>query len=221
MFLALTLRVCFLFACGELQNKHVCVTASTGAAATAIKGQTFHAFAGIGLGTTSHESLARMARSGSSRVQWEQCHVLVIDEIGMLDGAFFTKVEKVARSVRNNDHPFGGIQLVVVGDLFQLSPVSGTWVFLSDAWNMCIDTTVELSRNHRQGEGTKLTQVLGRVRRAATTPFDTTYLSCHLNRPICEDKLVDPKTGLNVVATSFFATNQQADEARDPPPPIP
>ena len=101
---------------------------------------TLHSFAGLGIGTMDAYSLARQAGSGSSKQRWEQCKVLVIDEVGMMDGHFFTKLEHVARIVRNSRAPFGGIQLILVGDLYQLPPVAAkSWVFESEAWTKCID----------------------------------------------------------------------------------
>ena len=56
--------------------------------------------------------------------QWRKCKHLIIDEVSMVDGNYFKKLEHVARSVKNNDKPFGGIQLIMCGDFFQLPPVS-------------------------------------------------------------------------------------------------
>lgn len=55
---------------------------------------------------------------------WRRCKVLVVDEVSMLDGRLFLKLERVARLVRRSDRPFGGIQLVLCGDFLQLPPVS-------------------------------------------------------------------------------------------------
>lgn len=49
--------------------------------------------------------------------------VLIVDEISMLDAPTFDMVEGIARHVRNSGEPFGGLQLVLCGDFFQLPPV--------------------------------------------------------------------------------------------------
>ena len=99
-------------------------TASTGAAASLIGGTTLHAFAGIGTGNGTLEHCISLASRESHAATWRRCCCLVIDEISMIDSEFFDKLEAVARSVRRNRTPFGGIQLVLCGDFCQLPPVS-------------------------------------------------------------------------------------------------
>ena len=55
---------------------------------------------------------------------WKRCQHLIIDEVSMVDGRFFEKLEQVARGVKNNNLPFGGIQLILAGDFLQLPPVT-------------------------------------------------------------------------------------------------
>ena len=57
----------------------------------------------------------RVQKSRPATTRWRQCEVLIIDEVSMVDGAFFDKLEYVARWIRHNTRPFGGIQLVVCG----------------------------------------------------------------------------------------------------------
>lgn len=99
-------------------------TASTGTAACLIGGTTLHAFAGIGTGGESLEKSINMASRDQYASTWRKCHCLVIDEISMVDADLFDKLEAVARAVRKNQQVFGGIQLVMCGDFFQLPPVS-------------------------------------------------------------------------------------------------
>ena len=109
-------------------KENVFVTASTGIAACAIGGTTVHSFAGIGLGRDPAKELADKVMSKQIvRKRWQQCTALVVDEISMLDGALFEKLDYVARTVRQarrlpvtcdpGDAPFGGIQLVLCGDV--------------------------------------------------------------------------------------------------------
>lgn len=99
-------------------------TASTGAAASLIGGTTLHAFAGIGTGNGTLEHCISLASRESHSAVWRRCGCLVIDEVSMIDAEFFDKLEGVARAVRRNKRPFGGIQLVLCGDFCQLPPVS-------------------------------------------------------------------------------------------------
>ena len=99
-------------------------TASTGAAASLVGGTTLHAFAGIGTGNGTVEQCIHLASREHHASTWRKCRCLIIDEISMIDGDFFDKMEEVARMVRRSQKPFGGVQLVVCGDFLQLPPVS-------------------------------------------------------------------------------------------------
>ncbi|XP_053610847.1 ATP-dependent DNA helicase PIF1 [Plodia interpunctella] len=132
-------------------------TASTGVAACHIGGTTLHAFAGIGDGSGSIEVLReRAAKFPLVAQKWRKCKHLIIDEISMVDGTFFEKLEAVARHVRRNEKPFGGIQLILCGDFLQLPPVvekgkSGKrFCFQTQCWEKCIDLCFELKEVHRQ-----------------------------------------------------------------------
>lgn len=99
-------------------------TASTGSAACQIGGTTLHAFAGIGSGSAPIEQCIVQASRPHKALQWRKCRCLIIDEISMIDGDYFDKLDTVAKVVRKSKQPFGGIQLVLCGDFFQLPPVN-------------------------------------------------------------------------------------------------
>jgi len=104
-------------------GKKVAVTATTGIAATHLGGNTIHAWSGIGV----LDSLPRHffdKLSKNRREQIEKVDILVIDEISMLHDYRLDLVDEVCRMVRKNDVPFGGIQVVLSGDFFQLPPVT-------------------------------------------------------------------------------------------------
>lgn len=114
----------------SLQRKYrksldkVAVTASTGLAACNVQGTTLHSFAGCGLAREDVDSLCkRIRRNKKARDRWKNVAVLVIDEISMVDARFFDKLEQIAQKLRRNKRPFGGIQLIVTGDFYQLPPV--------------------------------------------------------------------------------------------------
>ena len=117
-------------------------TASTGAAASLVGGTTVHAFAGIGTGKGSMEHCIQLASREQPAANWRRCECLIIDEISMIDGEFFDKMEEVARMLRRSRKPFGGIQLVVCGDFLQLPPVGKdgeekSFCFQVDWYNTC------------------------------------------------------------------------------------
>ncbi|XP_022705464.1 ATP-dependent DNA helicase PIF1-like isoform X1 [Varroa jacobsoni] len=130
------------------------VTASTGIAASHLGGSTVHSFAGIGFGGATVSSLAEKTRKSPAMTNWKRCRHLIIDEISLLDGTYFEKLEAVARILKNTDKPFGGIQVILSGDFFQLPPVSKTgqrkFVFQTKCWNDVINKIYELKEVHRQ-----------------------------------------------------------------------
>ena len=87
--------------------------------------------------------------------QWLTVKHLIIDEISMVDAKYFDRLEVIARRLRNNDQPFGGIQLILCGDFFQLPPVTknkeeSSLCFEALSWNSCLDWTHEIKQVQRQ-----------------------------------------------------------------------
>lgn len=100
------------------------ITASTGIAATHIGGMTIHSW--IGIGVRDHLSdwdIAAISDNQNVHRRTRMTEVLIIDEVSMLAGSVLEMVDQVLRAVRERREPFGGMQIVVVGDFFQLPPV--------------------------------------------------------------------------------------------------
>ena len=139
------------------RGKKVSVTATTGLAATYLGGNTIHSWSGIGvsdhLPNNFFERLSKTRRDVISKTD-----VLIIDEISMLHDFRLDMIDKVLRTVRENDRPFGGIQLVMSGDFFQLPPVNrpneqgGGFVVYSDAWQELQPAVLYLERQYRQND---------------------------------------------------------------------
>ncbi len=133
------------------------VTASTGLAACNIGGMTLHSFSGIGLGKEDVPALVRKIRQNpKARNRWLNTKTLVIDEVSMVDGDLFDKLSQIGRTIRKNGRPWGGIQLVLTGDFFQLPPVPDRekrevkFAFEAETWKMSIDHTIGLTEVFRQ-----------------------------------------------------------------------
>jgi len=159
-------------------------TASTGLAAVNIGGTTLHSFAGVGLGEGSAENLGYKAKGGrAARLRWLSCKVLVIDEISMIAGSFFDKIEHVARFVRGNEQPFGGIQLVLSGDFLQLPPVKSTVpTFKAKTWEKCIQVKIVLTQVFRQKGDPTFINLLHNLRMGDLPLKDQAILKrCHYN----------------------------------------
>lgn len=156
----------------QLKKKYVkdperlAVTASTGLAACNIGGMTLHSFSGIGLGKDDVQTLVRKIRQNpKAKNRWLKTKVLIIDEISMVDGDLFDKLSQIGRTLRNNGRPWGGIQLVITGDFFQLPPVpergarDAKFAFEAATWNTSIDHTIGLTEVFRQKDPSKIQPV--------------------------------------------------------------
>ena len=139
------------------EGKHVSVTATTGLAATHLGGTTIHSWSGIGV----HDELSDDFEDyllKSRRDIIETTDVLVIDEISMLHDYRLDMVDTVCRVVRDDDRPFGGIQVVLCGDFFQLPPVNrndsreGGFVTGSKVWDELDLVVCYLEEQHRQDD---------------------------------------------------------------------
>ncbi|MBI5405182.1 MAG: AAA family ATPase [Candidatus Kerfeldbacteria bacterium] len=197
----------------------VSVTASTGIAATHLNGQTIHAWSGIGIhDSLSSKELDRIVRSKKIRSRVQSAEVLIIDEISMLHGRQFAMVDTVCRAIRKNGTPFGGIQVVVCGDFFQLPPVFGSadaveYVYASPAWQTADFRVCYLTEQHRQIGG-KLLQVLQDIRSGTATDETAAVLQSRVGRAPSSDDIV-PKLfthNLDVDARNELALAELAGE---------
>lgn len=145
-------------------KKKIGLTATTGVAALLIKGQTLHRFLGIGLAQQDVDYLyKKITKNAQVQKTWKSIDVLIIDEVSMLGGKLFSKLDALAKRVRQNMLPFGGIQLVFVGDLFQLPPVKDIWIFESEAYKDCKFKFFNLTKSKRY-ENTEYYDMLLRIR---------------------------------------------------------
>ena len=147
----------------ESTDDAVAVTASTGIAACNIGGCTLHSFAGVGLGLEALPVLQGKARKNQTVARrWQDTKVLIVDEVSMVDSDFMDKLEALARFIRKNEHaPWGGIQVVLTGDFFQLPPVNKTgnvkFCFEGESWARSISLTIQLQEVFRQKDQSKST----------------------------------------------------------------
>ena len=136
---------------------NVAVTAMTGCAALLLGqgAKTIHSWAGIGLGTGPFEQLiGRIRMMKKAATAWRNTRTLIIDEISMMTPDILELLDKVGKRLRNSSRPFGGLQVVFVGDFFQLPPVAKgvetAFAFQSPVWLQTIQKTVALDRIFRQ-----------------------------------------------------------------------
>ena len=160
----------------------VAVTASTGIAATHMNGTTIHSWSGIGIkDELSDRDLTNLSRKQFLADRLKDTAVLIIDEISMLHAKQLNLVNQVLKHVRKNDAAFGGIQVVVAGDFFQLPPIGSKgesnrekFAFMSEAWLDAKFHICYLSEQHRQvseaaNGGLDLDDILNQIRRQEVT----------------------------------------------------
>ncbi|MFQ5627265.1 MAG: AAA family ATPase, partial [bacterium] len=142
------------------RNVAVAVTASTGIAATHLNGMTIHAWSGIGVkNSLSGAELQKLKTKKYLRKNLENVQVLIIDEISMLHKNQLDMVDKVLRFFREDGRAFGGIQVILSGDFFQLPPIGEAYetprdnfAFMSRAWLDAKLTVCYLTEQYRQDD---------------------------------------------------------------------
>lgn len=151
------------------EGKHVSVTATTGLAATHLGGTTIHSWAGIGVNDYLPQGFAEHIAKGRREII-EKTDVLIIDEISMLHDYRLDMVDEACRLVRKEpDLPFGGIQIIMSGDFFQLPPINrgdsraGSFVVNADVWQELDPVICYLEDQYRQDDET-LMGILNAIR---------------------------------------------------------
>lgn len=185
----------------------VVITSTTGIAAVNVKGQTLHSWAGVGIcNNTIAQTVEKILKKSSLKNQIQKCKILAIDEISMLDVRTFEYVNEVLKQVRSCSEPFGGIQVIFIGDFFQLPPVEKEenvekkYCFESQLWNDLDLHTILLTKNYRQNEENLIT-ALANMRVNSLTEKDIELLKTREN--INTNSLEN--------ALHIFATNYEAD----------
>lgn len=141
----------------DANHRSYAVTASTGIAASHIDGATIHSWSGIGIMSDLEDSDVDSIRFNKfSYRRIIAARVLILDEVSMLGAGFIDDLDKVLRAVHKTQRPFGGIQVVMVGDFFQLPPVSrngeARFAFESEAWKQADFNVCYLTEQHRQAD---------------------------------------------------------------------
>ncbi|KEY67206.1 hypothetical protein S7711_03065 [Stachybotrys chartarum IBT 7711] len=193
--------------------ERVAVTASTGLAACNIGGITLHSFSGIGLGKEDAPSLVKkIRRNPNARQRWLKTKCLIIDEISMVDGELWDKLDHIGRTIRNNGRPWGGIQIVVTGDFFQLPPVpdhgqnrEAKFAFDAATWDTSLDHTIGLTQVFRQRDP-QFAAMLNEMRLGKISP-ETEKAFKALARPLTFDDGVD--------LAELFPTRAQVDSSNE------
>lgn len=155
------------------EDKSYVLCSTTGTSAINIGGRTLHSVFGLKPWIKDYEEHARKLmsdkRNKSVYDKLKTIKVLIVDEVSMLDNILCEGISTILKTIRFSHKPFGGIQVVFVGDLLQLPPVENTYCFLSKSFKELKPTVVELKQVIRQAGDTTFQKVLETVRRGKIT----------------------------------------------------
>ena len=177
----------------ENDSNKIFVTSTTGLSALLINGMTINRYSGIGIGDKDCDTYyKKIMRLKNIKLRWINTSILVIDEISMMDPDLFDKLEILARKIRKNEKPFGGIQIILSGDFFQLPPVKNdNFCFESFSWNDVIDKTYYFDRIIRQND-TKLQKILNNIRIGIVNEEVKELLNTCLNKDLKVPEGINP-----------------------------
>ncbi|XP_004208348.1 ATP-dependent DNA helicase PIF1-like [Hydra vulgaris] len=149
---------------------------------------TLHIFARIGVGRNKREFyLKRMKRE--VRERWINTDVLIIDEISMINAKTFDLLHEIASKVRlENEELFGGMQVFACGDLLQLKPIEGDYIFKSKVWKKYMSSSMILTKCYRQKEDPLFFNALNEIRLGEVSEAAVQYL---MRRHFTSDNLID------------------------------
>lgn len=188
-------------------NFNVAVTASTGIAATLLNGKTIHSWAGLGISTDPFNRRAVDVAMKRKKTTARFADVLIIDEISMLPAYLFTKLDEYLRWARESDEPFGGIQLVLIGDFLQLPPVTKgdstldtRFAIETDSWKEADIRYCFLDRTYRAADN-RLKRLLVEISLAKVGPHSRHFIDLR------REAVRDPKK----VYTTLYTTNRNVD----------
>jgi hypothetical protein len=175
---------------GDHPNKpRILLTGPTGMASAVINGITIHSAFDFRFGN-EHISLSDQ-KLDQFRTAFENLHLIIVDEVSMLSADMLYKIHMRLCEIFQSHDLFGGKSLILVGDLLQLPPVKGSYVFdvpRNDSFKVFHDICplwgifqpVVLQHNHRQGDEKSWANTLNRLREGQVTVADKTLLQSRL-----------------------------------------
>lgn len=197
----------------KVHYKKIAITSTTGISAVHIQGQTIHSWSCIGIkDDMSDEELQHLGDKQSPRLKRIfDTQVLIIDEISMFHRKQFELVDKVLRYVKGNHLPFGGIQVLLTGDFFQLPPISkqmqyeesnrDRFCFMSPVWAELKLKVCYLTEQHRNGVG-PLNQLLNEIRSSSVSKESLAAI---------EDKLIVDSESDHLPTLRLYTHNKNVD----------
>jgi ATP-dependent exoDNAse (exonuclease V) alpha subunit len=181
-------------------EKQLVISAPTGVAALNVGGQTIHSLFRLPIGVIADHAIDQ---SDELKKLLNTIDTLVIDEVSMVNADLMDAIDRSLRQARKRQQPFGGVQVVLFGDPYQLAPVPGSqeereyfadtyrsmWFFDAKVWQGAELRIVELSEVHRQHEA-EFKYMLNAVRHGMVTKEIADRLNSVGARPAPHDGVI-------------------------------
>ena len=185
------------------KGANIQVCALTGCAAVLIgcKAKTIHSWSGIGLGNgTIGLNVKKVTLNKYKQKTWKSIDILVIDEVSMMSQKIFEMLDAIGKTARQSVRPFGGIQVIFLGDFYQLPPVgnkdeieTSRYCFESELWKETFtkENTIQLKKIFRQTDEV-YTKILNQIREGRLKKSSNELLLSLVGKKVEEDSLIQP-----------------------------
>jgi len=166
------------------------IVAPTGIAASHLKGQTIHSFFALGIRDTVVDNgyVEFLLEKSYLKSRFSKLKLLIIDEVSMVSPEIFASMDKVLRAFKNNPEPFGGVQVIISGDFFQLPPVSKEFKEKRFAWQTPVWKALGLKSCYLQQkfrqDDNSLIQILDEIRLASVSESSHTLLESRFHKEL-------------------------------------
>ena len=202
----------------EQRSTKYAVCALTGCAAVLLNcfAKTIHSWSGIGLCQGEvHEIVDKAAKNRKANTNWKSTRVLIVDEVSMMSQKMFEVLDRIGQVIRKNPlRSFGGIQVIFIGDFYQLPPVgkrdepeTTRFCFESARWSATFpaESHIALKTMFRH-KNPEFIKVLDEVRQGVLTPESAALLRA---------RILEPTECDGIVPTKLFPRNADAERVND------
>lgn len=148
----------------DINNKNYGLTALTGCAASLINGSTLHSYLCLGIDKNLNEIYNDIYKFKPKYNKLRKLDILIIDEISMMNNELIELIDNLLKKIKQNDKVFGGIQVILIGDFYQLPPIIGNYCFTSEIWEKLNLKSVILKELIRQKDDIELQEILEEMR---------------------------------------------------------
>ena len=215
----------------NVDQPYVLKTAFTGTAASNIEGSTLSTTFGLkyGNGSSNYSSMSDEKRN-KRQSELANLKILVIDEISMVKSDTLYEIDMRLQEIKHKRNvAFGGVMVICFGDLMQLKPVAGRWIFQppknQDQWGVQFEANnrwadfkcILLEKNHCQGNDKKYAEMLNRIRVGEQNQNDINELRKRI-KPADDEALKDAT--LYIGCTKRFVVQSNKLYVRSLPGPL-